>query len=138
MTIGTELPSSLDPARLDTVPGFRYYFRYRLHDHDFHALRLQMQDSAQLLGYYTAKPLYGKLDADGRVDRSAGFNGQVAALFVPSPARSWRQARLLLARMPRDRVKRADGRRNWPAILATARRAILRTLSSGTAKNQAG
>ena len=41
-----------------------------------------------LLGYYAGKPLYGKLDARGHVDRSAGFNGDVVAVFVPSPARS--------------------------------------------------
>ena len=81
---------------------------------------------ARLLGYYAAKPLYGKLDARGRIDRSAGFDGGIIALFVPSPARSWKRARLVHARMPRDRIIGADGRRNWPAIRRTAEAAIRR------------
>ncbi len=126
------LPPSLDPAGLDAVAGFQHTFRYPLHSGDFHALRTPDGD-ARLLGYYSAKPMYGRLDDLGHVDRSAGFNGEVAAVFVPSPARSWQHARLLHARMPRDRVQNADGKRNWPAILATARRAILRTLPPGRA-----
>ena len=118
------LPASLDPADLATaLPRFRHFFRYPLHARDFHPLRRE-----RLLGYHSAKPLYGRLDAHGRVDRSAGFNGEVAAVFLPSPARSWRSARLLRARMPRADVMRADGRRNWPAINAAAERAILESL----------
>lgn len=122
------LPRSLDPAELDGVRGIQHYFRYPLHQGDFHALRARDEARAPLLGYYAAKPLYGMLDAHGRVDRSGGFSGEVATVFVPSPARSWRNARVLCARMPREQVRRADGKRNWPAILATARRAILRSL----------
>lgn len=125
------LPPSLDPSGLDVVPEFLHYFRYPLHADDFHALRMHDDDHARLLGYYTAKPLYGKLDERGHVDRSAGFNGEIATVFVPSPARSWQHARLLHARMPPSQVQRADGKRNWPAILATARRAIRRTLPPG-------
>lgn len=77
-----------------------------------------------MLGYYSAKPLYGKLDANGRVDRSAGFDGRVAGVFVPSPARSWAQAELFFAEMPAHAVARADGRRNWPAINAAAEAAL--------------
>jgi len=118
------LPASLDPAVLaSAVPRFRHFFRYPLHPRDFHPLRRE-----RLLGYYSAKPLYGRLDAHGRVDRSAGFNGDIAAVFVPSPARSWRHARLLQARMPRASVARADGHRNWPAINAAAEGAILEAL----------
>ena len=118
------LPASLDPAELAAaLPRFRHYFRYPLHARDFHPLR-----RGRLLGYYSAKPLYGRLDAMGGVDRSAGFNGEIATVFVPSPARSWRHARLLQARMPRASVTRADGRRNWPAINAAAEDAILRGL----------
>ncbi|TWI05771.1 hypothetical protein IP90_00027 [Luteimonas cucumeris] len=109
------------------MPGARHYFRYPLHDDDFHALRQQRR----LLGYYAAKPLYGRLgrlDRRGRVDRSAGLNGEVIALFVPSPARSWSQARLVHARMPAAQTRREDGRRNWPAIRATAEAAIRREL----------
>lgn len=126
------LPPSLDPTALEAIPGYRHYFRYPLHGHDFHALRTapREQANARLLGYYAAKPLYGQLDGQGRVDRSAGFSGEVVTLFVPSPARSWRHASLLHARMPCDRVRRDDGKRNWPAILATARGAILRAMQS--------
>lgn len=121
------LPRALDPAALAaTLPRFRHYFRYPLPARDFHALR--DDTDARLLGYYAAKPLYGHLDTHGRVDRSAGFNGEVMAVFVPSPARSWKRARLVHARMPRQQVQRADGRRNWPAIRRAAERAIVRAL----------
>ena len=124
------LPRSLDPADLRrALPGFAHWFRYRLHAHDFHPLRESDAADARLLGYYAAKPLYGRLDAHGRVDRRAGFNGEVVAVFVPSPARSWRHARLVRARMPRSRVRRADGRRNWPAIRRTVEAAIRRGMA---------
>ena len=117
------LPPSLDPADLPHhLPQFRHWFRYPLHRHDFQPLRA-VQDE-RLLGYYTAKPLYGRLDAAGRVDKSAGFNGQIAGVFVPSPARSWRQAGLFFTTMPQDQVARPGGKRNWPAIHAAAERAL--------------
>ena len=115
------LPPSLDLAQLDAVPGFRHCFRYRLHGDDFRPLREQ----ARLRGYYAAKPLYGTLTRSGRVDRNAGFNGQVAAVFVPSPARSLRHAQLVFARMDPAQVRRRDGRRSWPKIREVAERAIL-------------
>ena len=119
------LPASLDPQKLaDCVDGFAHWFRYPLHATDFHAIRGTGDEA--LLGYYAAKPLYGTCGAHGRIDRGAGFNGQVMALFVPSPARSWRHARLVRARMPRDRVRLANGRRNWPAIRHAAESAIRR------------
>ena len=121
------LPASLDPQDLRRVlPSFAHWFRYPLHAQDFHALRAAVD--ARLLGYYAAKPLYGKLDAQGRVDRSAGFNGEVVAVFVPSPARSWKRARLVKARMPRKQVQRADGRRNWVAIRRAAEQSLLESL----------
>lgn len=117
------LPPSLDPAALPrAMPGFGHWFRYPLHRHDFHALR--NAQARLLLGYYSAKPLYGKLDANGRVDRSAGFDGRVAGVFVPSPARSWVQAELFFTEMAKQDVTRADGRRNWPAINAAAEREL--------------
>ena len=117
------LPPSLDPAALPRVlAGFRHWFRYPLHRHDFHPLR--DADGARLLGYYSAKPLYGRLDAEGRVDRGAGFDGRIAGVFVPSPARSWARAELFFADMPGDEVARADGRRDWPAIHAAAERQL--------------
>ena len=121
------LPRSLDPAALAAaLPQFRHYFRYPLHARDFHVLRDEAD--GRLLGYYAAKPLYGTLDAQGRVDRSAGFNGEVMAVFVPSPARSWKRARLVRGRMPRQQVQRVDGRRNWSAIRRVVERAIVRSL----------
>ena len=117
------LPPSLDPADLPgAVPDFRHWFRYPLQRKDFHALR--DAHAARLLGYYSAKPLYARLDARGRVDRSAGFDGRIAGVFVPSPARSWAQAELFFAEMPAGDVARADGRRDWPAINAAAERAL--------------
>ena len=122
------LPDSLDPHDLPAqLAGFAHWFRYPLHAHDFHPLR--DAESQLLRGYYTAKPLYGKLDARGRVDRSAGFDGRIAGVFVPSPARSWRQAELFFAEMPKTEVARADGRRNWPTINAAAERALRRSLA---------
>ncbi|WP_166213037.1 hypothetical protein [Cognatiluteimonas telluris] len=115
------LPRSLDPGQLAGVEGFRHYFRYPLRGDDFRPLR----EHARLRGYYAAKPLYGRLTRRGRVDREAGFDGEVAAVFVPSPARSLRHAQLVLARMDPGQVQRRDGRRNWPAIHAAAERAIL-------------
>ena len=115
------LPRSLDLEQLAGVDGFRHYFRYPLHGEDFRPLR----QHARLRGYYAAKPLYGKLTRRGRVDRGAGFNGEVAAVFVPSPARSLRHAHLVLGRMDPGQVQRHDGRRNWPAIREAAERAIL-------------
>ncbi len=124
------LPPSLNPEDLPAaLEDFRHWFRYPLHAHDFHALRAPGA-TPRLLGYYTAKPLYGRLDARGRVDRSAGFNGEIAGVFVPSPARSWSQARLFFARMPRQQVTRADGKRNWPAIRAAAQAQLLEEIGT--------
>jgi hypothetical protein len=105
------LPRSLEPAR------------------DFHPLRTDADDDRpRLLGYYAAKPLYGKLDASGRVDRAAGLDGTIMALFVPSPARSWKRARLVRARISRTRATTVDGRRNWKAIRRAAEQSIRKAL----------
>ncbi|GAB1406677.1 hypothetical protein MASR1M8_05960 [Thermomonas brevis] len=117
------LPASLHPAALPAeLDGFHHWFRYPLHRRDFHPLR--DAGSARLLGYYSAKPLYGRLDAKGRVDRRAGFDGRIAGVFVRSPARSWKQAELFFAEMPKQDVARADGKRNWPAINAAVQAAL--------------
>ena len=119
------LPNSLDPRDLPSrLADFSHWFRYPLHARDFHPLR--DAQSHALRGYYSAKPLYGKLDARGRVDRGSGFDGRIAGVFVPSPARSWRQAELFFANMPKAEVARADGKRNWPAIHAAAERELRR------------
>jgi hypothetical protein len=118
------LPRSLDPRDLPSqLADFSFWFRYPLHAHDFHPLRDAKSNA--LRGYYTAKPLYRKLDARGRVDRSSEFDGRIAGVFVPSPARSWRQAELFFAEMPKGEVVRSDGKRNWPAINAAAERTLL-------------
>jgi hypothetical protein len=120
------LPRSLDPRDLPReLAEFSHWFRYPLHARDFHPWR--NTESNALRGYYSAKPLYAQLDAGGRVDRGSGFDGRIAGVFVPSPARSWRQARLFFAKMPKNEVARADGRRNWLAINAAAERALRNT-----------
>jgi hypothetical protein len=105
-------------------PRFSYYFRYPLHHRDFRELR----EGGRLLGRITAKPLYGRLTEDGKVDRSAGFNGEVAIIFIPARARQPEAAKLFLTKISPRRVRRADGRRNWPAIYAAAERKIRRSL----------
>lgn len=117
--------NDFDLRTLRQVPDYAFYFRYPLHHGDFREIR----EEGRLLGRFTAKPLYGRLTPDGKVDRSAGFNGQVAILFIPTKARTARSAKLFLTRMRRDRVQLPNGRRNWPAIRAVAERRILRELS---------
>jgi hypothetical protein len=102
-----------DVSALRRDPRIAYYFRYALHHRDFRELR---DADGRLLGRFAAKPLYGKLTRAGRVDRSAGFNGQVAVIFIPARARTARRAKLLLTRMPRARVALPNGKRNWDAI----------------------
>ncbi len=97
-----------------------YYFRYPLHHSDFHELR----ESGRLLGRFAVKPLFGRLTVGGRVDRSQGYSGELAIVFIPARARSVRSAQVVLARMPRARVATAGGRRNWPAIRAAAGRVL--------------
>ena len=117
----------LDLSELRRMPEFAYYFRYPLHHGEFREIRAD----GRLLGRYSAKPLYGRLTATGAVDRSAGYNGQVAVIFFRARARSIRSARLLLTRMARKQVKLPDGRRNWPAIRAAAERAIRKAITLG-------
>ncbi len=90
------------------MPEIGFYFRYPLHHTDFREVR----DEGRLLGRYATKPLYGRLTPEGKVDRSAGYNGQVAVIFLAARARSVRSARLLLTRMSRSRVILPIGRRN--------------------------
>jgi hypothetical protein len=120
----------LDLSGLRRMPEIAVYFRYPLRRADFREVR----GAGRLLGRYAAKPLYGRLTAAGRVDRSAGYNGQVAVVFLPTRARSARAARLLLTRMPRGRVTLPDGRRNGPAIRAAAERAVRRLLARGAGR----
>jgi hypothetical protein len=105
---------------LRRVPQIAYYFRYPLRHRDFREVREQ----ARLLGRMAAKSLYGQLPREGKVDRSAGFNGQVAVIFIPARARTPRAAEVLITKMPRRQVTKADGRRNWEAIYAAAETAV--------------
>lgn len=82
-------------GELRRKPSISYYFRYPLHRHDFHDLRLDNH----LKGYYAAKPLFGRLTGTGQVNRSAGYSGDVATLFVPLSAKSSEDAIILLAHM---------------------------------------
>ncbi len=116
--------NDFDLRTLRHVRDFGFYFRYPLHHRDFHEVR----DAGKLLGRFAAKPLYGRLTPAGKVDRSAGFNGRVAVIFVPARARTARSARVVLTRMRKDHVQLGNGRRNWPAIRAAAERAIRREL----------
>lgn len=116
----------LDLDALRRLPHVGYYFRYPLHRRDFRELRLD----DRLRGHYTAKPLYGRLTPQGRVDRSAGYNGDVAALFVPIDARTPEAAEVVLTHLDPRRITRANGWRNWPAIRAAAERRLSELLAA--------
>lgn len=115
----------LDLSELRRVPRVSHYFRYRLHRRDFHDLLVQ----DRLRGHYTAKPLYGRLTPQGRVDRSAGYNGDVAALFVPIEAQTVHDASLILMHIDPQHITLATGRRNWPAIRGAAEHGIREMLA---------
>ena len=117
----------IDLADLQRQPRVSRYFRYRLHRRDFHELGLKDRP----LGHYAAKPLYARLTPQGRVDRSSGYSGEVAALFVPREATTPDAARLILARMDPRRVAHPGGRRNWRAIRAAAEGGIREVLETG-------
>ncbi|HZQ09518.1 MAG TPA: hypothetical protein VFD70_23265 [Anaerolineae bacterium] len=115
------LPKSFDIQFLKRQKQISFYFRYPLYHSEFREVR----ENSRLRGYYTAKPLYGKLTHEGKVDRSAGYNGQIAVLFIPSPARSGARAELILTRIPKKQVTLENGKRNWRAIRQAAEQAIL-------------
>lgn len=117
----------LDLEALRRVPRISYYFRYPLHRNDFHELKV----AEQLCGHYSAKPLYGRLTKSGRVDRSAGYNGDIATLYVPKHARTAYDTHVLLTHIdPVDAVL-PSGRRNWTRIRAAAEREIRHTIGVG-------
>lgn len=117
---GKAMIDDIDLERLGRIPQISYYFRYPLHREDFHELKVQ----EALRGHYTAKPLYGRLTTSGHVDRSAGYNGDVAALYVPVHARSADDARVLLTHIDPADVALPSGRRNWSCIRAAAEQKI--------------
>jgi hypothetical protein len=108
----------IDSGQFDRDEQFRYYFRYKLHEKDF---RPVINGQGHTLGHFYAKPLYGRLDERGRVDKSAGFNGEIAIAFAESEEG---HLTLLFARLPKEEIVRADGRKDWPAIREAARRRI--------------
>jgi hypothetical protein len=112
--------SKVNLNELAKVPRFKFYFRYKLRHNDFHEVR----NSRRLLGRYAAKPLYGQLTAKGRVDRSVGFNGKIAVIFIPARARAAKNVKLVLTRLRKDRITLPNGHRNWAAIKARAEQAI--------------
>ena len=116
----------LDLDELRRAPRISYYFRYPLHRRDFHELLVRDRPR----GHYAAKPLYGRLTPEGRVDRSAGYSGDVAALFVPSEARTVDDVKLVLAHIDPRLVTLPAGRRNWPAIRAAAEDGIRQMLAA--------
>jgi hypothetical protein len=108
----------IDWGQIDRDERLRHYFRYKLHEKDF---RPAIDGQGRTLGHFYAKPLYGRLDERGRVDRSAGFNGEIAiAIAEPEDGR----LTLLFTHLPKEEIVRADGRKNWPAIREAARRRI--------------
>lgn len=109
---------TIDWGQFDRDGRLRHYFRYELREEDF---RPATNALGRTLGHYYAKPLYGRLDGRGRVDKSAGFNGEIAIAFAePEGGR----LTLLFTRLPEGEIARPDGRRNWPAIREAARRRI--------------
>jgi hypothetical protein len=110
----------IDLAALRRIPEIAHYFRYPLRHADFREFRFD----GRLRGRYAAKPLYGRLTPDGKVDRAAGLNGEIAVIFIPSRARTAQAASLLLTHLDRSCVVLPDGRRNWPAIRAASERRL--------------
>src|SRR5262249_57610992 len=98
-----------DLQALRHIPQFAYYFRYPLRHRDFHEVREQ----GRLLGRMAAKPLYGRLTREGKVDRSSGFNGQVAVIFIPARAPAPPAPLLFITQPPRRQGNKTDGGAKW-------------------------
>jgi hypothetical protein len=114
------LPKSFDLKALKRSPRISFYFRYLLYHSEFREIR----ENNSLHGYYAAKPLYGKLTEEGKVDRSAGFNGKIAVIFISSPARSAKQAQLIFTQLLKKQGTLPNGKRNCSAIRKAAEHAI--------------
>src|SRR5581483_11614197 len=110
------LPKSFDIQFLKRQKQISFYFRYPLYHSEFREVRT----NNRLRGYFTAKPLYGKLTPEGKVDRSRGYNGEIAVLFIPSPARSPNKVQVLLTTIPKHQVTLPNGKRNWQVIRQAA------------------
>ncbi len=114
----------LDLDELRRVPRVSYYFRYPLNRQDFR----ELEDRDRLRGHYAAKALYAGYTSDGRVDRSSGYDGSIAALFVPLEARTVDEVSVVVTQIEPPQIVLADGRRNWTAIYRAAEQEIRDTL----------
>lgn len=101
-----------------------YYFRYPLHRKDFHEFKIE----DNIRGHYTAKPLYGRLTPKGRVDKSAGFNGDIAVLYVPMDAKVSEDVELFISHTTPKDIRLPNGKRNWEKINAIAVKSITERL----------
>ena len=117
--------NNFDPDTLRHDRNIRYYFRYPLNREDFFEIR----ERHRLLGIAAAKPLYGRLTPKGEVDRSGGFNGRIAIIFLPARSRNPRRARLFFTTIPKKRITTPRHTRNWKAIHAAAEREVKKQLS---------
>ena len=119
----------IDDLNLDDlrrIPRLSYYFRYPLHRQDFHEFKLPNND---VRGHYAAKALYSGLKPDRRVDRSTGYSGDIATLFVPLEAKIVNETSIIISHLARQRIMLPNGHRNWPAIRAAAENSIYEALS---------
>jgi hypothetical protein len=116
----------LDLKDLRKIPRIGYYFRYELHRHDFHELTYK----SKLRGHYAAKPLYGQMTSEGRVDTSGSFNGNIATLFVPISAKSIKDTRLFITHTNPATLTIENGKKNWKVINGAAERYIKRKIAT--------
>ena len=110
----------IDLKNIRKVRRIGYYFRYPLHRSDFHELTLK----GKLRGHYTAKPLYGRLTSEGRVDKSAGFNGDIAALFISLDAAHVQDVQLYITYTDPEEIQTKDGKKDWEVINRAAQQVI--------------
>ncbi len=114
----------LDLDELRKTRRIGYYFRYPLHRNNFHELKIR----DHIYGHYTAKPLYGRLTPEGRVDKTAEFNGDVAVLYVPLKAKTSDEAELFISHTAPKNIQLPTGKRNWKKINEVAVKSITRRL----------
>src|SRR5215213_8377116 len=107
--------NQFDLAALKQVPEIAFYFRYPLHHADFHELRTT-GENPRLLGHVTATPLSGELTDEGKMNRTVGYNGDIAIIFVKHPPDSVQCARLCFTHIAPDHITGPDGKHNWKAI----------------------
>lgn len=115
---------AIDLEELRKTRRIGYYFRYPLHRKDFHDLKI----GNNIQGHYAAKPLYGSLTPEGQVDKSAGFNGEVAVLYVPLEAKTADEVQLLITHTAPKNIQLPTGKRNWEKINAIAAESIKKRL----------